>query len=207
MQRHFWANRRKCMTVLQFWDVSNWFKLVEIQLLTFKTRSLPSTSNILQGIFSPPPIAVSHRAAFQHPSHHTWKHPSRAQLCKHSLGTDHAKVVPVVPTPLDRDFQGLVTLFFFSPVESVYEGQYVTMLSYFLWSWLTQADRSTVFYMFTELFAIKADSLKIKEKEGCGILLQCSSSQKCCCVVLGYGLMSQIFPSLKWREISEHHYP
>jgi len=44
-----------------------------------------------------------------------------------------------------------------------------------------QTDRLTRFCMFAQIFATKADSLKIKEKECCGIVLQSSSSQKCFC--------------------------
>lgn len=155
-------------------------------------------------------MPVFHRAAFQHPSHHTCGHLSRAWLCKCSLGTDRPRKSG--PSDSNTTRQALLgttlgNTFLVFLTESVYGGLYVTTFGSLLWSWLMQADWSTVFYMFAELFAIKADSLKIKQKECCGIVLQYSRSQKCCCVVLGYGLTSQMFPFWKWRERSKHHYP
>lgn len=50
------------------------------------------------------------------------------------------------------------------PMESVCGGLYVATLSSLLWSWLVQADWSTVFYVLAELLTEKAKSLKIKQK-------------------------------------------
>lgn len=56
-------------------------------------------------------------------------------------------------------------------MESAYGGLYEATLSSLLWSWLTQAEGSKVFYVLAELLAKKAESLKIKQKECCGTVL------------------------------------
>lgn len=62
-----------------------------------------------------------------------------------------------------------------------------------------QADWLTLFYIFAQIFAVKAETLKNK-KNGAVLYYSLVALRNVAAVVLGYGLLSQMFPFLKWRK-------
>lgn len=143
-------------------------------------------------------MALSHWAVFLHTSHHTSVHLSRAWFCKHSAEMLWCNMASG-PSNVTSGKQALLNLGKTFSIQVCWLKR-LCSTQFYLWSWLMQTGRLTRFCMFAQISAIKADSLEIKEKECCGIVLQSPRSQKCCCCCFRQWSNVTDVPFLKMEE-------